>query len=351
MKKTLFFGLFLALFHLKATAQETRFMPAPILELGHTYGHHVLVAEKSTHKLHLFTNRGGFPKLLKTFEVATGKKAGDKIFQGDHRTPEGVYQFTQFLNHQDLVERHGVEKGSIYGVGAFVMNYPNPIDLLNGKTGGGIWLHSTNDEPRIDKGLDSRGCIVSTNADLIELSQYLELHKSHIIVVQDLKFLTQDSWQKKRQKLQTTLDSWLESWSQLETEEYLSHYDPDFFYDPVRGDFEAFKTHKTNVFRNIQKPEIELTDLSLYNSGNYAVATFVQSYKSNNLEDQGKKTLYLKKNAYYQWRIVAEVWSKSGVPDSAMDNDPVAFTPKLRFFETRDPAQILPIKPRQSERQ
>ena len=119
------------------------------------FSHHILIAEKSTHQLHLFRNKGSYPEHIKTYQMATGKKAGNKFFQGDHKTPEGVYQFTNFLTHEDLIKRHG-KAGEIYGVGAFVMNYPNPIDQRLQKTGGGIWLHSTNDETRIEKGLDSR---------------------------------------------------------------------------------------------------------------------------------------------------------------------------------------------------
>lgn len=349
MLKILVLGL--ALFFGQFTAfASSSYLPASILKLGDIYGHHLLIAEKSTHTLYLFANNQGMPKLLKKFDVATGKRPGDKFLQGDHRTPEGIYQFTDFLNHQDLIKRHGIEQGSIYGVGAFVMDYPNPVDLLNGKTGGGIWLHSTNDEPRIDKGLDSRGCIVSTNADLIELSKYLELNKSHIIVVQDLKYLTKNSWELKREKLNNTLESWLTSWRELDINKYLSHYDQDFFYDPVRGNYNQFELHKQKIFKNTKKPEIEVIDLNLFQTGEYAVATFVQKYKSNVVEDIGKKTLYLKKNDSYEWKIVAEVWSKSGIPKQPLDYNLLSFTPKLRFFETRDPAQILPIKSRQTDR-
>ena len=68
------------------------------------------------------------------------------------------------------------------------MNYPNIIDKRSGKTGGGIWLHSTNDETRIEKGLDSRGCIVTTNKELIEISNFIELNKTPIIVVENINF-------------------------------------------------------------------------------------------------------------------------------------------------------------------
>ena len=49
----------------------------------------------------------------------------------------------------------------------------------------GIWLHSTNDETRIDKGLDSRGCVVAANNDLKEIAQFVELDKTNIVIVHD----------------------------------------------------------------------------------------------------------------------------------------------------------------------
>src|SRR5690606_14603542 len=115
-KLTKIFCIFIGL--QSATANEL--MPAPLMLLDDVFSHHVLVAEKSTHQLHLFQNDGGKPKLIRSFQMATGKKSGDKIFQGDHRTPEGVYQLTEFLTHEDLIKRHG-KAGEIYGVGAFVM--------------------------------------------------------------------------------------------------------------------------------------------------------------------------------------------------------------------------------------
>src|SRR5690606_14647105 len=73
--------LFSALCCAQASAQSD-FLPAPLLELDDLFAHHVLVAEKSTHQLHLFQNDNGYPKLVKTVQMATGKKAGDKLFQG-----------------------------------------------------------------------------------------------------------------------------------------------------------------------------------------------------------------------------------------------------------------------------
>lgn len=343
------FWLLLVIISHPLSADE--FLPSTLLQLDPFFTHHILVAEKSTHQLHLFKNENGLPKKVKTFEVATGKRAGNKFLQGDHRTPEGIYRLTDFLTHQDLIKRHGVEMGAIYGVGAFVMDYPNPIDILAGKTGGGIWVHSTNDETRIDKGLDSRGCIVSTNKDLIELSQFIELQRSSVVVVQDLTYLKKDSWLKNRAEIEEVVEGWLTAWRNLDLPTYLSYYSPNPFYDPVRKNFEAFKAHKSAVFKQPTKPVIEARHLSVISSGtnndDYLMVSFIQNYQSASLNDIGRKTLYMKRDAQFRWKIIAELWSKHGIPEETEHDQLAQFTPSMRFFESRDPAQILQVDFRQ----
>lgn len=315
---------------------ETKFYPKPLLVLGKYFSHHVIVVEKSTHTLYLFENDNGQPKLLTQYQIATGKKSGDKIFQGDHRTPEGIYHFTEFLTHAQLLKRHG-EAGEIYGVGAFVMNYPNPIDEYNGKTGGGIWLHSTNDETRIDKGLDSRGCIVAHNQNLIKISDFIELDKTNIIVVHDLHFLTQATWNSEKTKLEETVEGWLTAWREENIEEYISYYSPKEFKDNSRGNYSNFKSYKKAVFSNPGKPTINAREYTILQTNDYAIVTFIQEYASNSINDSGKKILYLKKDEFYNWKIVAENWSK--LSDTKVDV--LAFEPSPRFFTSNDPKQIF----------
>jgi murein L,D-transpeptidase YafK len=315
---------------------QANYLPTPLLLLDNNFSHHVVIAEKSTHKLHVFKNNDGKPQLVKTYQVATGKKAGNKIFQGDHRTPEGVYYLTQFLTHENLVSRHG-KRGEIYGVGAFVLNYPNSIDNIENKTGGGIWLHSTNDETRIDKGLDSRGCVVSANTDLIEISKYIELHKTPIIVVHNLDYLNEETWTVRRNNIMKTLDTWLLSWQQENIENYISHYHPLFRNIKLKG-LRALKSYKKAIFNGAGTPKIEIENMTILGAKNYVRVTFVQKYTSNTISDIGRKTLYLKEDQFYQWKIVAENWSKNG-----LDNIHTAekFEPSQRFFTTNNPKQIM----------
>ncbi|GAB4010258.1 MAG: hypothetical protein Fur0010_02560 [Bdellovibrio sp.] len=316
--------------------EKPELLPSALLYLDGFFSHHVLVAEKSTHTLHVFRNDGSYPKHIASYQMATGKKAGDKVFQGDHRTPEGIYFLTDFISHEELLKRQG-SQGEIYGVGAFVLDYPNAIDEMAGKTGGGIWIHSTNDETRIEKGLDSRGCIVTANTDLIEISKYIELNRTAVVVVQELSFLKKEAWEQMRNGIKDSVMAWLEAWQQEDFEKYIGSYHKEFR-DPTRGGLNAFSQYKKAVFANPGQPQIELDNISILFSGRYAVVTFLQNYTSNTIKDKGRKTLYFKRDEFYNWRIVSEQWTKSGVPET---DEQVAFQPSIRFFKSNDPVQIF----------
>lgn len=315
---------------------ETKVMPAPLLMMDNFFAHHVLVAEKSTHSLHLFKNNEGKPEFVRSYQMATGKKAGDKVAEGDFRTPEGIYNFTDFLTNKQLLAQSGPQ-AAIYGAGAFVMDYPNPVDKIMKKTGSGIWLHSTNDETRIDKGLDSRGCVVTANNELIDVSKYLELNKTPIIVVQDLLYLNDKTYNTQKNELKKTFDSWLEAWRNKDIEAYSSFYHPTEFSDS-KGKFAQYKAYKKAVFSMAGQPKIELDHVSILQSKHYAVITFTQNYQSNTINDTGRKLLYLRQDQEYKWKIVSEIWTKNGLENM----DKLAFEPSLRFFKegTREGIEI-----------
>jgi hypothetical protein len=44
----------------------------------------------------------------------------------------------------------------------------------------------------------------------------------------------------------------------------------------------------------------------------------------------GKKTLYLKKNSSYDWKIIGELWSQ---PPAGTEAENLAFSPSKRFFK------------------
>ncbi len=92
-----------------------------------------------------------------------GEKEGDKQVEGDLKTPEGVY----FVRGKIQVPLDF----EMYGNHAYVLNYPNPIDKLRGKTGGGIWIHSKGNPI---EGQVTQGCVAIDLADIEFLGKYLQ---------------------------------------------------------------------------------------------------------------------------------------------------------------------------------
>lgn len=307
--------------------RSAEFIPEALLTLDNFNEHHVIVVEKSSHKLYLYENDNGIPKLVKTYPIATGKMAGNKQSQGDFRTPEGIYSIMEFIPNSELIKRYGKE-GEIYGLGAFVLNYPNPADLLSNKTGGGIWLHSTNDETRIDKGLDSRGCVVISNNELKELSTYIELNKTKLIITHELAFISKDQWEAKKKYFETLTTGWLNAWINEDIDQYISYYHPTHFKDKFKGNYTNYKAYKKNVFSMAGRPKINLKNVSILNFGSYVVINFIQEYQSNTINDSGRKTLYLVRDDSYEYKIISETWGKLLSKDL---NNPT-FNPSMRFF-------------------
>lgn len=327
MKKNII--LFLIFFYANSFAQSNDiFLPTQALVSEKYFSHHILVAEKSTHQIHLFENNNGKAILLKSFPMASGKKSGDKLKEGDFKTPEGIYYFNNFMTKKDLLKKIGKE-AKIYGAGAFISNYPNEIDKIYHKKGSGIWLHSTNDETRIDKGLDSRGCVVMNNKDLVEISKYIELNKTPFIITQDLQFLKSDSHELQKKELEDFLESWVDSWRKKDIDAFMSHYDSEHFIDS-KGSFNKFKQYKSSVFSISGTPKIEVSHISILNEKKYAVITFIQNYQSTVVSDIGKKELYVVKNDEGKWQILRETWSKDGIDEHLK----VAFQPEAKFFKS-----------------
>lgn len=302
------------------------FLPANILQMDSKFAHHILIVEKQSHKLHVFENESGIPKLLKTYSIATGKFKGNKSSDGDHKTPEGIYDLNGFLSQEDLQKKFGGQ-AKIYGAGAFPTNYPNLIDERAGKKGGGIWLHSTDDDSRISKELDSRGCVVAQNADLHEISQYIEVEHTPIIITQDASFLSRGTWAQNRKDILSVVSKWMKAWQEKDFTGYIDAYDPQF-HDKTRGGYSAYRAYKQSVFARADKPSILFDFISVLSSPEYAVVYFQQDYRSSAINDLGKKTLFLKKVNTYDWKIVGELWDK-------IEPTNVGFNPSQRFFKSQ----------------
>ena len=264
---------------------------------------YALVVDKSKNRLYVFYNPGAGlpPTLIDHFYIVLGKVPGDKVREGDLKTPNGVYFVTSYLADEQLPP--------LYGTGAFPVNYPNEFDRRLKKTGRGIWLHGTDKSLYSRPPLDSEGCVVLTNDEFNEISQYVEVGRTPVIISDQVKWVSSQQWLSRNIEIQAALETWRQRWESADAKRYLQFYADSFWSDNY--DLRRWEEYKKQVFAAKTFQKIELSDLSLLayprseEQRPMVVANFVQRYRSNNYNGDMRKRLYLIKEDD-RWKILYE---------------------------------------------
>ncbi|MCM8803849.1 MAG: L,D-transpeptidase family protein [Candidatus Omnitrophica bacterium] len=203
-----------------------------------------------------------------------------------------------------IVKKEKIEGPSLpskYGICAFPLNYPDPIDRRLNKYGNGIWLHAT---PIEKPPFNSEGCIVVNDSDMKEIMEYIEVGKTFISIFKDNSFL-------KFPYLKEIIDivkNWEIGWESKDISKYIDFYDEKFLSDGK--DKKEWKLYKERINKAKKYIKIDISDLQILPYGEtkfgyIAVAFFKQKYKSDNFSSEVRKILYLVKrdNA---WKIICE---------------------------------------------
>ncbi len=260
---------------------------------------YVILVEKKSQTAQIIKVRypGLDYEIVKTLPVSTGSNLGDKQIQGDLKTPEGFYMIESYITENDLPDR--------YGVGAYVLNYPNKMDKIFRKTGSGIWLHGT-DEPELVS-YDTRGCVRFNNPDLISLESYIELEKTPVIIQETLDYKPSEHVIELGALFQRLLNDWKTAWENLDSDKYLELYHPNFFYANLNMDIKTWSNHKKEKFSNTKFVKINCSDISYLYTRSYLLIRFKQLYFSDKFDDFGLKSLlWIKENE--EWKILYEDW-------------------------------------------
>ncbi len=259
-----------------------------------------IVVNKVNETLFVIKEKNGIPIIVKTFKCITGKKAGDKLKEGDLRTPEGIYLPTYWK----------AKLPKFYGIGAFVLNYPNVIDrIILRRNGHGIWIHGMEGNYRAPH--STNGCIVLKNEDLANLKKYITPKKTPIIIVNDISKEPLNSFIKERNSLVDFVYNWKTAWenSPKGIENYFSFYSKSFA-NP-KYSFENWKSYKRDVTSRKKWIKIKISNLTITKDGRILkfgrlyLISFNMDYFSNNYRWKGKKIIYVTKEEG-KWKILGE---------------------------------------------
>ena len=295
---------FLALFH-GSYAYETselhgpgvELIPDALIELGSDDGpSYALLVEKATQRILVYESKdkNAF-RLRYKFICSTGKVAGSKQASGDRKTPEGVYFFTRAYEERALQP--------IYGIGAFVTDYPNLLDRKFHRDGNNIWLHGSNKpiKPR-----DSKGCVALNNENLETLAPHVLLNRTPIIIKQKLHMVRPDNRRTDRKSLAEFLETWKTAFVTGDSTKYRACYGERFReLTPLWEQWEPFRT----AWQRAQIPfEVTLENLTLLRGNPCVVALFDEVMHLDRHEAAvGAKKLFLEKDGT-TWKITGEVY-------------------------------------------
>lgn len=260
---------------------KERFKETPPVIIENPDDHYVFLVEKMSQYLLVFKGK----KLEKMYPVTTGKNLGDKLTEGDGRTPEGIYYFTRFIPPQELSE--------MYGGLAVALNYPNPYDRLVGKTGGGIWLHGSNEQNRNYLPFSTRGCIVADNKALREeIFPKINLNNTLIgiykVIPNKLKL----------DDIKGYIFEWKKAWENKDFDKYISFYSKSFRWEG--GGLREWINYKRRTILTKKYIKVDISQLTilayrdeLKEEPTYYVVEFLQEYKSDTYSDKGIKRMYV----------------------------------------------------------
>jgi len=258
---------------------------------------YALVVDASRSTLYVYENANGKPRYVTDFYITIGKLGAKKLYEGDQRTPIGVYFIQAALPKSKLAD--------FYGNGAYTLSYPNEWDRANNRTGSGIWIHGTPSDTYSRPPRASNGCVVLANEDLDQLAPYLQAGVTPVIITNQMSWSSEQD-PEERGNLLSVVEQWRQDWSSLDTEAYLKHYAPSFSNGSM--DYPAWANQKLLVNSAKSWIKVNLSNISMFTypeQPDLVIVNFEQDYSSSNLSNRMKKRQYWMKQDN-QWKIIYE---------------------------------------------
>ena len=273
-------------------------VPAPILKWSEAGSPYVIIVDKSLQKVFVYQRENPHTPQW-TYTCSTGENEGPKLRQNDRKTPEGIYFFTREYEQRELAP--------IYGVKAFALDYPNPVDKMDGKGGYGIWFHGLNKplKPR-----DTNGCVALVNEDIDDLTPILRFADTPVVIVSRMEMVSPSDLEKERNKILQVIEKWRSGWETEDMDKYMSAYSSSF--RSSGKDWYQWRAYKERLAKQYKKIRVKLQNLRILKNDGLVMTSFIQSYSNEHFDSTGRKTLYLRQNSE-EWKIIGEYFESAEI--------------------------------------
>ena len=299
----------------------------------------IIAVDKNQQTLFLFEKHSPL-RLAGKFSCTTGQNIGDKLVEGDLKTPEGIYFIIRRLTGGLNYEKYGYE--------AYTLNYPNPVDKLRRKTGHGIWIHGRG--VPITPNL-TEGCVALNNTDLAMLGENL-LPGTPVALAAVVNFSPTPVPEDKAviDRLHRKTYGWAKAWS-AKSKAFFDYYNPDAYSLAQGESFSSFKRQKERIFKTVNKIDTKIRNVQALQGPGYWVTWFQQDYKASNLSTEGVRRLYWQPDEKGELRIVGMEWAPhlSGTLTAGLSGAPGADTatkptPVASVSPQAAPALVPPVQ-------
>mgnify|MGYP003350802745 CR=1 FL=1 len=264
----------------------------------------VVVVDKKHNQIHLSNYQDGRLDVVKTYRATFGKNIGDKLWEGDLKTPEGIYDF--------LYRKTPPALGKKFGPLAIYIGYPNSMDKHGRKTGFDIMLHGTDDPSRLERPFDSLGCVVTDNENVQTISEQIRLKETKVIITRDFDQLKTFE---RLPKAKQFLENWLNAWSNKDLAGYIESYADEYIPQQAGRNRNEFARYKDGLNKTYGTIKVSASDVRYFFHEKYDLITFTQHYDSTFPNGKPAYTGVTKKNLFIQerngqYRIVTEEQQK-----------------------------------------
>lgn len=280
----------------------------------------VVLVDKSLKRLYIARLKGNDMEVLEEFPILTGRVDGNKIKRGDEKTPEGVYYVLSYSSGDELVKRYG-DYALIYGAGSFPLNYPNMVDRIEKKTGGGIWLHGV--KPDLDKTY-TQGCVAMNNTHFNTLFKNIKV-TTPTIIAEKLMYTDEYNYESTKSKVEKAFNDFINAWEKNNKQAFRDAVHTNFK-TPGGTLKKAYTATKTNLMDIYPQKDIRNMNTKYFiKDEKYAVVDTEQFYCAPNLTTFTNKRYYFIDENGSLKLISEEVRSKPVTSALFLDDEIKAF--------------------------
>ncbi len=255
----------------------------------------ILAVDKNSQNFLVFSNESPLHN-EHTWQCTTGQAQGTKMLEGDLKTPEGIY----FLERKITANL----PYDLYGKMAFTLNYPNPVDRIQNKTGHSIWIHGRGKEV---VPFDTEGCVAMDMQYMLALDEKVDLMKTPVVIAEDVTWEPVETTGGELEKIARLSQDWARNW-QRGSQDYFDHYHQDLYPLSSGQSFSGFRNYKQRLFSRYDWMDVYIEDPRVVAGPDYWVSYFGQVFKAPDFFSAGVKRLDWKKDENNQFRIVGEEW-------------------------------------------